>query len=505
MSKLIDSVSDSLIIISNETEIYENSKSELKKILKDYASFEESYKKIPFQKYQAWIPNNAGILNWVRIGSEYEAKQRYLFKKGRFDNDENKIIRPIEIVDMDVDIDDSLGKNKSLYPIFLSHISFQSIINDVPKDVSSGSGHLVNNGIYNGESVLAFFEKDAYSELKEIDIKTKLATSYSKLDKSEFENIYKSIELFFKKNKPAHAYRVKYKVEAKGKIELDYISIEIRKNTKFEIEHIISNEGYKSICQLMYGQIKKVFHGDSHHNHKDDVILKVYNSSESDVTIPLKQMVEHMKGLEKIEKHRHRMRCKDFIPSYVYEADGILAYIEMYYENYVVKEEDYKIEGERYLKSARTVHKSLKAIVDRNSEINDLTSNYKKKGRNILTEFPPYLLLLAFIAFLFPVNGPGLPNNIILTQIRELFGFILGDKVLFVFTIATWLIFLMKNYLSVKICSCIFLHKDYRPKDKYYAYAMNDKLIHKNRLNIIIFATIVLLCAVSYFTYRLSF
>ena len=81
MSKLLDNISDSLIILSKETKNSEVIKNELRETLRDYDSFEKKLNEIPFQKYQAWIPNNAGILNWVRIGTEYEAKQRYLFKK----------------------------------------------------------------------------------------------------------------------------------------------------------------------------------------------------------------------------------------------------------------------------------------------------------------------------------------------------------------------------------------------------------------------------------------
>ena len=104
MSRLIESISDSLIVLTSETKKSVHAQEELKNHLKDYKLFEKYFSKIPFQKYQAWIPNNAGILNWIRIGSEYEAKQRYLFKKGRFENSQPKIIYPIEIVDTDVDI-----------------------------------------------------------------------------------------------------------------------------------------------------------------------------------------------------------------------------------------------------------------------------------------------------------------------------------------------------------------------------------------------------------------
>lgn len=73
------------------------------------------------------------------------------------------------------------------------------------------------------------------------------------------------------------------------------------------------------------------------------MILKVYNAMNSDLSIPLKQMVEHMKGLEKIEKNRYKIKCKEYVPSYVHEADGILAYVEMYYENYIGKEKTLKL------------------------------------------------------------------------------------------------------------------------------------------------------------------
>ena len=67
MSKLLDNISDSLIILSKETKNSEVIKNELRETLRDYDSFEKKLNEIPFQKYQAWIPNNAGILNWVRI------------------------------------------------------------------------------------------------------------------------------------------------------------------------------------------------------------------------------------------------------------------------------------------------------------------------------------------------------------------------------------------------------------------------------------------------------
>ena len=79
MSKLLDNISDSLIILSKETKNSEVIKNELRETLRDYDSFEKKLNEIPFQKYQAWIPNNAGILNWVRIGTEYEAKQPNVF------------------------------------------------------------------------------------------------------------------------------------------------------------------------------------------------------------------------------------------------------------------------------------------------------------------------------------------------------------------------------------------------------------------------------------------
>lgn len=62
-------------------------------------------------------------------------------------NNESSLILPIEIIDTDVDIDDSLLKNKSLYPIFLSKISFKNEKDGKLENIKSGSGHLVKNGI----------------------------------------------------------------------------------------------------------------------------------------------------------------------------------------------------------------------------------------------------------------------------------------------------------------------------------------------------------------------
>ena len=82
MVDLVDAISQNLVLIdkdlSQEKKIKDSTEDSL------YESLLTSVKNIPFIKYQAWIPNNGGLLSWSRIGVEYEAKKRYSFKPNLF-------------------------------------------------------------------------------------------------------------------------------------------------------------------------------------------------------------------------------------------------------------------------------------------------------------------------------------------------------------------------------------------------------------------------------------
>lgn len=488
MSELISAISQDLILIDKDLINSTSKQSEIEQYIdKNFFSvLLEQIKEIPFANFQAWIPNNAGFLSWVRIGVEYEVKNRYSFKKSLFTKD-NEDIPPIEVVDTDVDINDFVKNgfisDKSLKPIFISTVQFQAKDGDISKNVVSGDGHLVENGIYKGESILAFFANEEYQKLREQKFEEELKQIYSNLSQVQYDNCYNRLVTFFNDNKPFHAFKVSYEVESKGKIIINSLSILNSKKTDLTIESICTKEGYKQLIQLLYGQIKKVFHGDNHHNHKDDVILKVYDATVKDDTLPLKQMVEHMKGLEKIEKNRYKMKCSEYIPSYVHEADGIIAYAEMYQENYLACKESNdknRKEGERFLKAARAIHKSLKSIVDRNNDTFDLTVNYKKKTRNIASETATYILIFAFLSFILRGNTTIDPSrNDIFSFIILLIGCTVEITFLFGFFFLLGLLLIFRNKFNFCLCKWNYLHKDLRPKDKYYARYFNTSRFYK--------------------------
>lgn len=506
MVDLVDAISHNLVLIDKDL----SQEIKIKEVIEasSYQSFKESVQKIPFIKYQAWIPNNGGLLSWSRIGVEYEAKKRYSFKPNLFTKDD-QAIAPIEVVDTDIDINDVvsfLDIDKSLKPIFITKVEFKEVeekttkgSTELTKAVINGQGHLVENGIYECKSILAFYSKEIYKKLINKEIEKKLKNMYSVLNKNEYIKCYEDLKNFLVCNNACHAFSISYKIESKGKISLDPISILFNSENNLIIESICSQEGYKQLVQLLYGQIKKVFHGDSHHHHKDDVILKVYSEEYKNPLIPLKQMVEHMKGLEKIEKNRHKIECNEFIPSYVHEADGIVAYAEMYYENYIasLSDENIKKEGERFLKASKSIHKSLKSVVDRNNDAFDLTKSFKKKGRNIATETSTYIFLFALLAFILKGNTTIDPSQSdILSYVIIGIGFIMEVTFLLVMVVSLIFIFIYKNKFDLCICKIFYLHRDLRPKDKYYAHYLNKNSKRSHFYNTIeLFFVTTILCA----------
>ncbi len=502
MVDLVDAISQNLVLIdkdlSQEKKIKDSTEDSL------YESLLTSVKNIPFIKYQAWIPNNGGLLSWSRIGVEYEAKKRYSFKPNLFTKD-YQAIAPIEVVDTDIDINDVvsfLNIDKSLKPIFITKVEFKKVTDEVlglTQAVINGQGHSVENGVYECKSILAFYSKEIYKKLINQEIEKKLKNMYSVLNQDEYIKCYEELKNFLLNNNACHAFSVSYKIQSKGKIELDPICILFNSENDLIIESICSQEGYKQLVQLLYGQIKKVFHGDSHHHHKDDVILKVYNGEDDNPMIPLKQMVEHMKGLEKIEKNRHKIECNEFIPSYVHEADGIVAYAEMYYENYIasLKDENIKKEGERFLKASKAIHKSLKSVVDRNNDAFDLTKSFKKKGRNIATETSTYIFLFAFLAFILKGNTTiDSAKSDILSYIIIAIGFIMEVTFFLVMVVSLIFVFMYKNKFDLCICKIFYLHRDLRPKDKYYAHYLNKNSKKSRFYNTIeLFLVTTTLCA----------
>lgn len=96
------------------------------------------------------------------------------------------------------------------------------------------------------------------------------------------------------------------------------------------------------------------------------------------------------------------------------------------------------------MKAAKSIHKSLKAIADRNLEISELSVNYKKKGRNIATEFPMYLFLLAFLTFLYKDDEINISNNTLLQVVKCLLNIIISNNMYFISMLLMLMFFLFK-------------------------------------------------------------
>jgi hypothetical protein len=423
--------------------------------------------------YVSWIPNNGGFLNWSRIG---------VATKGRFSisnssvTKEGEKIPPMTVIDMDVDTNDYIAspiakltqkatESNFLKPVFITEIHFKQKCSNSEElcDVTSGQGHLVEDGVYEAKAKMLYFPIKVYEEIKKTSGSVDSLTTL-------FENV---------KNQPFYASEVNYMVESKGKILLRDLRIRSKCGNSLDIESYTSQEGYKGFMQLMYGLIKRTFHGDNHHHHKDDVILKVYadSNSKSSSLIPLVSMIEHLKGLEKIEKNRNHMLCQQFIPNYTHEADGIVAYATMYFENYIRGNQQVESDGERYLKAILSIHKSLKSIVDRNNEVFELTVNHKRSGRNLFMETPTYLLLIAVISLLLGTEGfkhISYDNEIINCSIVYI-SIILSQVSSFVFITSLFILLIYRKTLILCYCKNVELHKDYRPKDKYFAYVLSNR------------------------------
>jgi hypothetical protein len=423
--------------------------------------------------YISWIPNNGGFLNWSRIG--VATKGRFLISTSSATKEGEKI-PPITVIDMDVDTNDYIPSpiaelaqkttgSEFLKPVFITEIYFRQKCSNSEElcDVNSGQGHLVKDGVYEAKAKLLYFPKKVYEKIKKTSGSVDSLTALLKDDN----------------NQPFYAFEVNYKVESKGKILLSNLRIKTKFGNSLDIESFSSKEGYKGFMQLMYGLIKRTFHGDNHHHHKDDVILKVYADSNSEFSslIPLVSMIEHLKGLEKIEKNRNHMLCQQFVPNYTHEADGIVAYATMYYENYIKGKQQVISDGERYLKAILSIHKSLKSIVDRNNELFELTVNHKRSGRNLFMETPTYLLLIAVISLLLGTEGfRHISNdNEIINYSIVYMSILLSQVSSFVFITSLFILLIYRKTLILCYCKNVELHKDYRPKDKYFAYVLSNR------------------------------
>lgn len=411
---------------------------------------------IPHRTYYGWIPNNSGMLRLERVGiHDVKGRLSFLYSSCVKDSDYHKTI---ECIDTDLHLRDDIptidttirdywrivresgGKYPSLKQIkkigdFFYHYGWSTRTRQVLytavnfKDengnpVKSGEGHKVANGIYDGKVLLCFYHKSDYIRLfgRTCNIRLfgktynmcehqffkRIRAYYSKNRSSddmdscaELGGLRSDLIYVLKKNPPRWIYSAKFSIESRGKITIDPLEIHISEHP-VDIDSLTTDEGYKHIMQMMYGMVKKVFHGDNHHHHKDDVILRVY-SDERQNTLVLDNMASHLKGLEKVEIGRATAPCHEFIPNYSNEAIGVQGYAQMYYKNYVENSTN-KTEGERLLASIDVLVKSLKSASDRHQ---DQQSRNKRKdlSEGLFRNPAIWILILSVLTFLWNITG----------------------------------------------------------------------------------------------------
>ncbi|MEA3316036.1 MAG: hypothetical protein U9Q30_09290 [Campylobacterota bacterium] len=485
----------------------------------DIDIFKKDIERIDFKEYENWIPNNSGILRWERIGLHSEVNGRLTFNNSIFISD-SEVFTAKEIIDTDLNIEDDIPtifnrvddffkaypikdifskeKSKTLYnkfkengfetrlkPIFYTSIDFYDKVNGSLIKVKSGKGHLVQNGVYKGKASLCYIKKNSFKQIGFNEYINELNTIYSSINEDKLHNSYNrilhNIKYDLKKSDISHSFEIEFEVEAKGKILLKEIKFGFSNKTgEIEIDTILTSEGYKQLVQLLYGQIKKVFHGDNHHHHKDDVILRVYEKG-LPPTITLEQFLSHIKGIEKVEKNRKLIQCNEFIPYYIHEAEGIVAYANMYSVNYVNCED-----GKNQIKAMDCVFNSIKSTIARYDELKDRLS-FKKMPINIFSTIPFWILSTAFISLLVGIisfEDKTILNITITNDMLSNQSYIKYASIAILFFILLIVSLIFKHNIYKYFCKNK-LHNDFRPKDSYYSRFYDTK--GKTRwLNIII-------------------
>ncbi|RXI37918.1 hypothetical protein CRU99_11560 [Malaciobacter mytili] len=497
-----------------------------------YKSFLSEYNKIKFSNYKCWIPNNSGLLRWERIGLHSDIEDRISFRNTGF-LDEGDIFKPLEILETNLKIEDDIptfinqfidffkaypfhkarsiedfkyyfnnfkenGFNTRARPLFYSNIKFEHKVENEYIGVKSGEGHKISNGRYKGSAILFYVTNKTYNNLIKKQFREKLSNIYSSINKTsekstvhqQYSHLHTELYDFLKNNEILYSFNLDFTIESKGRVDLSKLDFYVSPNIDgVEFESLQDTDGYKQYIQLIFSQIKKICHGDNHHHHKDDVILRVYDDTLSNNSIILDQFAAHLKGLEKIELNRKLIECREFVPSYSHEADGIVAYSKMYYENYCKGD----FESKRYIRAIKQVKRSLDSTVNR---FNDTESRKDTKSSHIFREIPFWLLTITIIINLFSKSSLKSHNIPIINLITIGIDYIFSYKFIstFIFIGVFYYIYLVLSQKSRKkqYCFLHILHSDSRPKDRYYARLFDKKgyssyLLYFKNIMIILF------------------
>ena len=488
--------------------LHKNLHSSLSSIEKDYLfEFKTKGSSKPKKNlFNGWVPNNSGLLRWERIGIG-DVDGRISFNYSSCVNEDNNH-KTIEILDTDIGIQDDIpgvfdsikdyyrvfmkdpkyaikyfkknGFSIRAEPIFYSSIDFKNLQDNT--NVKIGEGHKQVYGGYEGVASLCFYTKKKYNAICN-DSLIKELKEYQKniarsVDCKELDDFKKRADNLLKNNQPLYAYEVKYKVESKGRITIQPLNVLINpEGPGIDIQPLLTHEGYKHIIQLLFGLIKKVYHGDNHHHRKDDVILQVHETNASPLII-LDQMASHIKGLEKIESKREKIPCNDFVPSYWHDAKGIQGYAKMYYKNYLDNEK-HRVEGNRLLCAIDVLTTSMETSFKRHIELKNANESHRF-SLEIFKNPSIWILLISFSSLMFTVNKNSESTDIkhdiahnyvsnFSCIINELSFSFIATILLIVFAYS------MRKWIKKIYCKSRMLHTDNRPKDKEAVKQFNGK------------------------------
>ncbi|MCG3651966.1 hypothetical protein L5F32_06740 [Aliarcobacter butzleri] len=448
------------------------------------------------KKYISWIPNNSGYIRYNLIALSKNSKHRIkAYNKLKqpedivtidFDNDLEDDIPPIFSIDRVRENNHPLknklrkhefgNKKAILKPIFLNFIKLvDDISSDTFTSIKTDEINQYENSGYVGKAFFCFFTPNDYSYIKK-DEDISILKKYNKSHNNviQIENTVNNLKKFFNEStstisncntssyiSPVYSVSIDYKIEKKGKITLENISIYFypEKNIDVDITSIYKKEEF--LAQQFYTQIKKIIHGDTHHHYKTDTILKVVESNKFKKEIIIEQFITYIKTLEKVEQNRVKLPCSDNIPSFLHDAEGVKSYADMYKYLYCGdKTED--------IPESKYIIESMKTFKNREAEI----KNFRKKVNQNFIDFmkasiPLLILFVSFHTLLFTKFSENETIKKYITLLENSISFLLHYKeVLIVLTSLFILLLFLPFFKWCFICKKI-LHKDYRPKDKY--------------------------------------
>lgn len=490
--------------------------------------FDNDYVDITKIQFNAWIPNNSGLLRWEL--SAIDKPNRIVISKRNCAQAGQK--HPtIECIDYNLAINDDTpdffqnlrelvsfvrDRNKQgdlrlaskvrylvdntfslrTKEVLLTNISF--VDQSTGERIKIGKGHKTSSAAYQGSAMLLSYPKSEYKKLRLTNIKKRLNLLYSQGRDylcSDIHNVEKEMAAMLHFNLPIYAYHIQFTVNEKGVITFEPIHL-LHNSSAFlyaNLKNYCGMEGYRHVLQLLYGQIKNVFHGDNHHHRKDDIILRVYPKG-STPTIVLDQIASHLKLLENIETSRKNIPCQKYVPSYGFDASGIKGYAQRYFDHAIKNHQDSKIveSGKNFLSAIGTLANSVNAQYARFNEMEN-----KKKDNNLhghgFRNPGIWILIFGFITLMYNLSATkgGMNDGLSSILSKNITCFFSVINIPFAIALFLMLIIYVNfGLIHHQYCCVMHLHKDCRPKDTKIVRNINPNTI-KRLLRISIYIVII--------------